>query len=169
MTDNMRTSERQRTPRPSVPAPSKSTAVTRHRGALDGLLGYQLRRASNAMMSTLADKLAPVGLTIVEASVLLALAEEPGSTQSAVGARLDIQRSNMAPMTAKLVRSRLVKGERSAGRATALRLTALGERVASTVWRVFAEHEKRHVRRLPPRDRARLIAWLQGVWSPGTS
>jgi DNA-binding MarR family transcriptional regulator len=162
----MRTSERQRTPRPPPPAPSKSTAATSRRGTLEGLLGYQLRRASNAMMSTLAGELAPVGLTIVEASVLLALAEEPGCTQSDVGARLDIHRSNMAPMTAKLVGARLVKGERGAGRATALRLTAQGERIASTVWRIFAAHEKRHVGRLRPRDRASLMAWLRRVWSP---
>jgi DNA-binding MarR family transcriptional regulator len=131
---------------------------------LGRLLGYQLRRASSAMMSTLAEDLSPLGLTIVEASVLLVIADHPGWTQSDVGAHLEIHRANMAPMAAKLARRRLVTRERSSGRRAALHVSAQGERVASELRRVLARHDARYAAHLDPHARAQLLAWLRQVW-----
>jgi DNA-binding MarR family transcriptional regulator len=134
--------------------------------ALGDLLGYQLRRASSEMMATLAADLAPIALTVVDTSVLLAVVEAPGSTQSHVGARLDIHRANMAPLVTKLESRHLVGRRRGDGRSAGLFATADGKRVAVDALRILRAHDARYLPELSPRDRERLLRWLRRVWSP---
>ena len=52
---------------------------------LEGLLGYQLRRASHAMLDDLATVLNEFSIRPTTASVVLLVAANPGITQSRIG------------------------------------------------------------------------------------
>lgn len=72
---------------------------------LSGLLGYQLRRASSAVMSELAQELAPFGLRPTLYAILSIIESVPGANQTELGRRLAIQRANMVPMLSELERA----------------------------------------------------------------
>lgn len=147
---------------PRKPPLDPATAVD----PLSDLLGYQLRRASTAMMASLVEDLAPTGLSVVEASVLLVIADTPGATQSAVGRVLDIHRANMVPLTSKLVALGLLAKEAGAGRATALTVTARGRAVSKSVRTIMRRHDARMLPALSPASRRKLLSWLRALWNP---
>jgi len=128
-----------RRPPPSSPSSSGDP--------LTSLLGYQLRRASSVVMATLAEDLTHLGLSVVEASVLLVIADNPGMTQSEVGRVLEIHRANMVPMVTKLFARDLVEKQQGPGRGLALSLTSEGMLTS-----------------LSPSQRATLIGWLEAIW-----
>jgi DNA-binding MarR family transcriptional regulator len=132
---------------------------------LDSVLGYWLRMASNAMMMSLARDLAEIGLSVVEASVLLVVGANPGITQSEIGRLLDIHRANMVPLAAKLAEARLTVARTGAGRAKALTLSARGEKIASAARRIVARSEGAFAVGLGPDRRMQLLRWLRTVWA----
>lgn len=69
---------------------------------LDELLGYNLRRASNAAMGDLSRRLAGFGLRPTLYAILLAIDELERPSQSEVGRQLSIQRANMVPLLTEL-------------------------------------------------------------------
>jgi DNA-binding MarR family transcriptional regulator len=71
---------------------------------LEDLLGYQLRRASQAMLEDLVAALNDLDLRPTSVSALLLVGANPGITQSRIGQILAIERANMVPMTANLTR-----------------------------------------------------------------
>lgn len=87
---------------------------------LEERLGYQLRRASNAMMTELAGRLETLNLRIVEASVLVLIKANPAITQTEIGRSLGIQRANMVPLIAGLMERGLVNRQAADGRSHAL-------------------------------------------------
>ncbi len=103
-----------------MPAPE----VTSPSNPLEQLLGYQLRRASQAMMADLGAELAELELRVTEMSVLLVIDENPDITQSEIGRVLAIQRANMVPLTTQLERRGLIRRGATIGRAQALRLNS---------------------------------------------
>ena len=72
---------------------------------LPTLPGYALRRAANATAAELAERLAPLGLRQVDASVMILIEANLDVTASALGRALDIQRANMVPLLKRLTRS----------------------------------------------------------------
>jgi DNA-binding MarR family transcriptional regulator len=130
---------------------------------LDGLLGYQIRRASAAILSDLAQSLGGLGLKITEASVLLLIAERPRVTQSEVARGLGIQRANMVPIVSALVEQGWIERTRADGRSQELDLTASGVEMASEVRLRVLAHE---ARLLPVSDaeRAVLMSVLGRIW-----
>jgi DNA-binding MarR family transcriptional regulator len=141
----------------------KAPRAEKQSDPLGSLLGYQLRRASNALLATLAEALAAHELSIVEASVLLVIAENDGLTQSEIGRLLDIHRANMVPIAAKLARLGYTTGEQR-GRQQVLRASAEGRRAAQRVRAIMHRHESVHFGALAPGERARLLAWLRALW-----
>jgi DNA-binding MarR family transcriptional regulator len=135
---------------------------------LNKLLGYQLRRASSVVMSTLAEDLAHLGLSVVEASVLLVIADNPGMTQSEVGRVLEIHRANMVPMVTKLFARALVDKQQGPGRGLALSLTAQGHAAAKGARQTMARHDARMLPNLSPSQRAALVGWLEAIWRDAT-
>lgn len=133
---------------------------------LSSLVGYQLRRASNALFGTLIPKLAEHGLSIAEASVLVVIAHHDGITQSSIGRMLDIHRANMAPIAAKLARLGLTLGERR-GRELLVRASVSGERVAKQVLVSMRRHDAAHCKQLSAAEREALLSALQQLWAPG--
>jgi DNA-binding MarR family transcriptional regulator len=132
---------------------------------LEELLGYQLRRASVAMLSDLSAALDDMALRPSAASVLLLVGANPGITQSRIGQTLSIERANMVPMTAKLTKQRMLTKSRADGRSHGLHLTELGKKVANKVRRRIADHEERFWRRTVTSDRKLFLASLKSVWT----
>jgi len=133
---------------------------------LDTLLGYQLRRASAAILADLARALEELELTPTEASVLLLIGHNPGITQSEIGRTLAIQRANMAPIAAMLTERFLLTRTQADGRSQGLLLKRAGVALADRVRAIIAAHEARFLPDLPEEERQSLIGVLRRVWAP---
>jgi len=129
-----------------------------------GLLGYHLRRLSVVVMADFAAALAPLDLKPAEASVLYVVHAEAGPTQSDLGRILGIQRANMAPLIAGLMKRGLLERDRVDGRSQALRLTAAGEAVRAAAWAANQAHEERMFGTMSKTTRTRLAAQLRILW-----
>jgi len=127
---------------------------------LDGLLGYQLRRASSAVMADFAQGLARVELKPSEATVLLLIGDKPHATQSEIGRVLGIKRANMAPLVASLEKRRLVERAPVDGRSQGLTLTALGAEAAQEARTAVQANEAKFFGRLSVPQREQLSALL---------
>ena len=132
---------------------------------LSSFVGYQLRRASNALFGTLVPRLAEHGLSIAEASALVVIAHHDGITQSSVGRMLDIHRANMAPIAAKLARLGFTVSERR-GRELLVRASDAGARVAKQALSSMRRHDAAHCKHLSVAERAALLQALQRLWAP---
>jgi len=130
---------------------------------LEQRLGYQLRRASNAMMTDLATRLQALHLRIVEASVLVLIKANPAITQTEIGRSLGIQRANMVPLIAGLMERGLVNRQAADGRSHALSLTATGRSLTTKVEGVMQGHEDSFLAGLSQADRARLVRLLGAI------
>ncbi|HQT47553.1 MAG TPA: MarR family transcriptional regulator [Acidocella sp.] len=154
-----------RTMAPKAKPPTAATPKGSAAGnPLEQLLGYQLRRASQAMMSDLGAELADLELRVTEMSVLMVIGENPDITQSEIGRVLAIQRTNMVPLTTQLERRGLVRRGLTTGRAQALRLTPPGRALVRECRKRIAAHEARFLAELPKAQRAALMQQLRGVW-----
>jgi DNA-binding MarR family transcriptional regulator len=127
---------------------------------LDGLLGYQLRRASSAVMADFAQGLARIDLKPSEASVLLLIEDNPRATQSEIGRVLGIKRANMAPLVAALEKRELVERAPVDGRSQGLTLTAHGGQIALEARAVVHSNEAKFFGRLSTSQREQLFALL---------
>lgn len=132
---------------------------------LRNLPGYALRRASAAMMAELAERLAPLGLRQVEATILLVLAANPGVSQSALGKLLGIQRANMTPLAARLEQRGLIERTASDGRSLGLALSPQGAALAKRVQQQVDQHEQSVTERIPPEHRPHLLPALLALWT----
>ena len=132
---------------------------------LAGLLGYQLRRASQSLMASLTRDLSTLDLSVVEMSVLLVLFAHEGISQSDIGRVLDIRRANMVPLAAKLSARGLTAARSAGGRAVLLTLSERGEQVARSAQRIIARHEERILPGLSAEKRQRLTRTLHAIWA----
>ena len=132
---------------------------------LDGLLGYQLRRASQAILEDLVRTLADLELRPTTTSIVLLVAANPGVTQSRIGQFLDIERANMVPMTAKLVQQGLLTRAPADGRSHGLHLSEEGKKVAATLRKRIAAHEMPFWKGLRSTERAALLKFLKSLWT----
>jgi DNA-binding MarR family transcriptional regulator len=130
---------------------------------LDSLLGYQLRRASSAMIGDLSRDLTTLDLTVPEMSVLWTFDRPGGCSQSECGRTLGIQRANMAPLAARLEQRGLIERSALNGRSHALMLTLAGEALMKRARAVVARHEARFLPQLSAEERAQLVRLLQTV------
>ena len=135
------------------------------RNPLDVRLGYQLRRASVAVMADLAGRLGPIGLRPTEATILMVVDANPAITQSDIGRMLGIKRANMAPLTASLCKRGLVERVPADGRSHALRLSREGKRLAAAIGRCIEENEAQAFRLLSDEARGAFAASLPALWA----
>lgn len=127
------------------------------------MLGFQLRRASVAVMNRLAEELEPLGIRSSEASLLIMIGANPGCTQSDVSRTLRAQPANMVPLINKLDQMGCILREQSKGRSIALTLTVKGQKLYAQVGAAFARHEARIARTLSPEAREALLPVLMQV------
>jgi DNA-binding MarR family transcriptional regulator len=131
---------------------------------LDGLLGYQLRRASQAMLEDLLTALKDLELRPTGVSVLLLIAANPGITQSRIGQALAIERANMVPMTAKLTEQGLLSRSRADGRSHGLHLTEEGKKAVTKIRKRIADHENKFWGETKLPERTALLSFLRTLW-----
>jgi len=126
--------------------------------------GYSLRRASNAMMALLGSRLAEHDVRLVEATVMLLIAENPNITASKVGAILDIQRANMVPLLKRLEDGGLIGRTPIDGKSQGLSLTEAGAAKMEAVRATLDRFEAELIARVPPEHRDHLIPALDALW-----
>ncbi len=131
---------------------------------LESLLGYQLRRASQAIMDDLVSALEDFSVRPPSLSVLLLVASNPGITQSRIGQVLAVERANMAPITANLSKQGLLTRSRADGRSHGLRITDEGKAVVAKIRRRVANHEGKFWKDTKPADREAILAFLSSLW-----
>jgi DNA-binding MarR family transcriptional regulator len=131
---------------------------------LDGLLGYQLRRASQAMLDDLLAALKDLELRPTSVSVLLLIAANPGITQSRIGQALAIERANMVPMTAKLTEQGMLSRSRADGRSHGLHLTEEGKKAVTKIRKRIADHEGKFWGETKAPERIALLSFLRSLW-----
>ena len=132
---------------------------------LDGHLGYHLRRATAAMQADLAQRVAALGVTIVEMSTLLVIEANPAITQSQIGRLLGLKTANLAPLTAGLVERGWVKRDEAVGRSVGLSLTPQGRSLARSLHTCIKANEEVLLARIPASQRLHLIGLVRRIWS----
>jgi len=144
--------------------PIESVTDAEFSNPLESHVGYQLRRASAAILSRLASSLAGLKLKITEASVLVLIDDHPGVTQSALGRALGIHRANMAPLAAILTERGLIERTHAGGRSQGLKTTRLGQEQAARVRERMEAQEAAVLPTLAADERAALIDLLSQIW-----
>lgn len=126
--------------------------------------GYSLRRASNAMMGELAQRLAPHGLRMADVSVMMLVEANQQVTASAVGRALDIQRANMVPLLKRLEDVGLIERAPIDGKSQGLSLTDAGKLRLAQARETIDAFEGDLIARVPPEHRTHLLPALDALW-----
>jgi DNA-binding MarR family transcriptional regulator len=145
---------------PAAPPADRASRIDT--GWADAQVGYLLRRATAAMTADYAAAAGDEDLRPVLVTMLTVIADNPGTTQSELGAALGIHRSNVAPLVAELVDHNLVDRRRSQhdSRCVGLHLSDTGQRALVQGHRTIQVHESRMTSRLTPAERAVLLDLL---------
>lgn len=131
---------------------------------LDSLPGYLLRRASAASLTELNQRLMPLHLRHIDASLLLLIEANPDITQSDAGRMLDIQRANMVPLIARLESQGLICRRQMDGRSQAILLTPIGRETLHEALHLIQTYEAELTRRVPTEMQAHIVPILRALW-----
>ena len=150
-------------PKADVIAPSTEQVDT---SFLEGLLGYNARRTSLAVIEVFMQRMAPYKLRPVDFSVLSLVAHNPGITSRQLCATLGVLPPNLVGLIAALDRRGLIerRPHPSDGRAMGLHLTAAGEDLCGQAEQTAAQLEVDATARLTATERKTLIRLLQKVY-----
>ncbi len=131
---------------------------------LSSLPGYSLRRAANAMMAELGNRLGEIGLRITDATLMLLLEGDTRRTSSELGRILDIQRANMVPILQRLEKLKLIAREPIDRKSFAIVLTEEGRGRILAARQVIVEFENELLQRIPAQHRDHLLPALDALW-----
>jgi DNA-binding MarR family transcriptional regulator len=126
--------------------------------------GYALRRAAHATAAELAGRLAPLGLRQSDVSLLMLVEANPGTTSSALGRQLDIQRANMVPILKRLEDAGLIERAPIDGKSQGLALTGEGRARLAEGRGVIEAFERELIGRVPAQHRPHLLPALNAIW-----
>jgi DNA-binding MarR family transcriptional regulator len=129
-----------------------------------GLTGYVLRRASLAALAEFTQRLAPLELRPIDATLLLLLDAVPQITHSEVAETLGLQRSNLVPVVAALQKRGLLERKRIDFRSEGLALTPDGRALLNKARRIITRHEDDLMERVPPELRPMVLPILMALW-----
>ena len=134
---------------------------------LEGLIGYNARRASMAIGEVFYERMAPYGLRQADFSVLVLLAHNPGATSRQLCATLNILPPNFVRLIGALDRRGLIerRPHPQDGRAVGLYLSADGQALAAETEAVVTELEAAVVAGFSDRERETLHALLRRLYS----
>lgn len=142
------------------------TEIMPDSGALDTLIGYNLRRAAAVMLNDFDVEFAEASLRPTTFGMLATIDDHPGISSAELGRVLSIKRANMVPLIAELEKRGLIERRDHAEdkRIQVLFLTTEA-RSAMPKWRQKAlRHEDRILLQLTKRERATLLRLLQRIW-----
>jgi len=130
---------------------------------LDGLLGYQLRRAQGAMHRDFVATLSGLDLTQKQAATLWLISANPGVSQVAIAAALGMDRATMMAVTDRLQERGFVRRTRSSvdRRRQELNVTPAGAAALRKIKSRIAEHEARARALLKPGELEGLLVALK--------
>ena len=131
---------------------------------LAALPGYALRRAANAMMAELGERLSGEGLRVSDATVLMLAGDGARSTASQIGKTLDIKRANMVPLLDRLETAGLIAREPIDRKSLAILLTDAGEAKLARVRTIIARFETALIDKVPEQHREHLLPALNALW-----
>jgi DNA-binding MarR family transcriptional regulator len=132
-------------------------------GFLEGLLGYRLRLAQQAVFRDFAARVATEfpGVSPGRVGILFLVEANPGVTQSRLAGAVRLDRSTLVGVLHVLQAQGLLDRRRGADRRTnGLWLTRAGSALAVCLKRRIGAHEKRVAARLSVAERARLLVLL---------
>ncbi|WP_288904732.1 MarR family transcriptional regulator [uncultured Sneathiella sp.] len=140
----------------------KKSSVDMQMTALDGVVGFHMRKAILRAQSTFATA-AGKKLMTGQYSVMAIINENPGHTQSAIAEAAGLDRSSLVPILNKFEKEGLilraaVKGDK---RAYAVRLTKKGTQELASLEEKVREIEAKVIAGLGPEDHRRLIDLLK--------
>ena len=125
-------------------------------------IGYALRRAQGAVYSTLNDALARISLRPLQFTLLVMVAENPGTSQSGVCEALGIQKANCVPTMSELERRGFIIRKKSAtdARSYELHITNKGKRILQRAGELQSSHEQQLIERIGVDGRDQLLRLL---------
>lgn len=126
--------------------------------------GYVLRRAAHATGAELTARLEPMGLKQSDVSMLILIEANPGTTASALGRMLDIQRANMVPILKRMEDADLIAREAIDGKSVGLELTPAGSARLAEAQAVIDAFEAELLERVPAEHRDHLLPVLNALW-----
>ncbi len=129
---------------------------------IEDLIGYALRRAQGVVYADLNGALARISLRPLQFTLLLMVAENPGSSQSTVCEALGIQKANCVPTMGELERRGYIIRRKSAAdaRSYELHITHKGKRILQRAGEVHSLHEQRLIDRIGVEGRDQLLRLL---------
>jgi DNA-binding MarR family transcriptional regulator len=146
------------------PAPPKALDTS----FLEGLLGYNARRAALAIIEVFLQRMAVYALRPVDFSVLSVIAHNPGVTSRQLCTTLGILPPNFVALLASLEKRELVQRQPhpSDKRAVALKLTKAGEKLMRDAERTAQALELDASAQLSAAERKTLMRLLQKIYLP---
>lgn len=147
-------------------APAKGQPDPLDARMLEGLVGYNARRAWLIVSDFFAERMAPYGLKQIDFSVLSLLAHNPGATSRQLCNALDILPPNLVSLVATLDSRGLIERRPHPhdGRAVGLHLTPAGEALIREAEQAVVQLEADASARLSARERETLIKLLQKIY-----
>jgi DNA-binding MarR family transcriptional regulator len=133
---------------------------------LEGLVGYNARRAAIAVIGVFLERMAPYGFRVVDFSVLTLIAHNPGITSRQLSSTLSILPPNLVGMVRQMQSRGLIekRPHPSDRRAQGLYVTPAGQRLQAETQAVVAALESDATDRLTEVERATLIQLLRKVY-----
>jgi DNA-binding MarR family transcriptional regulator len=131
------------------------------------LPGYALRRAANAMMAELANRLTEIDMRVTDAAVLILVSSRADVTASQIGRTLDIQRANMVPLLNRMEEAGLIERLPIDRKSLAIVPTGKGRERLAQVEAITEEFESDLLARVPEQHRDHLLPALNALWSQG--
>lgn len=133
---------------------------------LDGLLGYNARRAALAVIEVFLVRMAAYQLRPVDFSVLSLVVHNPGITSRQLCTALGILPPNLVNLVGTLEKRGLIerKPHPRDGRATGLHPTPAGQKLTRQAERTAAELERDVADRLTPGEQKTLLRLLRKVY-----
>ena len=134
-------------------------------GSLDDILGLRIRLAHGAVQRDFGEHFADLGLTQKQVSVLWLVGETPGTAQTDLAQRLQMDRATTMAIVHALEKRGLLTRQRKRGdaRKVALMLSDEGQDALATARRAIGEHEAWLHRRFTKAEVATLVALLARI------
>jgi len=148
---------------PSRPVPAVEKVDTSY---LEGLIGYNARRAALAVIEVFLERMAIYTLRPVDFSVLSLITHNPGITSRQLCSTLGILPPNLVGMINALEKRELIQRQPHPrdGRAMGLHLTAAGQKLMRDAERTAAELEAEAAARLTASETKTLIRLLKKIY-----
>lgn len=129
------------------------------------LVGYNMKRAFNAVQADLARTLRPFELRMITYSALVIIADNPGLRQSQLADALAIERPNLVVIIDELEKKGLIsrKHTLSDRRAYALEITPLGQELNDNAVVAVSEHEQNLFKDMKQEERETLLRLLNAA------